>query len=203
MRRNDGTVRPAYRYRTPLLGHRFHLQGYAARMAVPPDTARLRFREMTAADLQFMAGLLGDERVMEFYPRAKSPEEVRAWIEWNRTLYRTRGFGLWLIELAGAHELVGDCGITPQVLDGVEEIELGYHVHPDFQGRGFATEAAAAVLMHARSVLGQRRVVAIIDPRNEPSQRVARRVGLSFEKATLWQDKSVAVFACGSREPAS
>ena len=156
---------------------------------------------MKAADLDFMASLLGDERVMRFYPRTKSPEEARAWIEWNRRLYRSCGFGLWLIELADTREPVGDCGLTPQVVDGVEEIELGYHVHPDLQGRGFATEAAAAVREHARSILGQRRVVAIIDPRNEPSQHVARRVGLRFEKTTQWHGRSVAVFVSEAEEP--
>jgi RimJ/RimL family protein N-acetyltransferase len=156
-------------------------------MQVPPDTTRLTFRAMDASDLDFMAGLLGDERVMEYYPRPKSRDEAHEWIEWNRRLYRTRGWGLWIIELSATQQPIGDCGLTPQVVDGVEEIEVGYHVHPDFQGQGYATEAAVAARDHARLTIGQLRIVAIIDPRNEPSRRVAQKIGLGLEKdVDLW-----------------
>ncbi len=166
-------------------------------MGIPPSTSRLTFREMDHSDLDFMAGLLGDADVMRYYPRPKTRAEARAWIDWNVGLYRHRGFGLWLIACGESGQRVGDCGLTPQVVDGVEEIELGYHVHPDLQGRGLATEAAVAVLDYARSTLGAPRVVAIIDPHTAPSRRVAERAGLRKEKATLWQDRRVEVFASG------
>jgi RimJ/RimL family protein N-acetyltransferase len=61
-------------------------------------TARLSLREMTDADLDDMAALLGDERVMAYYPRPKSRDEAQRWIDWNRRLYRDHGFGLWVME---------------------------------------------------------------------------------------------------------
>ena len=170
---------------------------YAAGMGIPAATSRLTFREMEHSDLDFMAGLLGDADVMRYYARPKTRAEARAWVDWNVGLYRDRGFGLWLIEHGETGQPVGDCGLTPQVVDGVEEIELGYHVHPDFQGRGLATEAAIAVLDYARSTLGRHRIVAIIDPLNTPSKRVAERAGLRKERATLWKDRRVEVFASG------
>jgi polyisoprenoid-binding protein YceI/RimJ/RimL family protein N-acetyltransferase len=133
-------------------------------------------------DLDDMATLLGDPRVMRHYPQPKSRQEAAAWIAWNRRLYRDHGFGLWLVTLRGTGEFVGDCGLTPQRVDGVTEIEVGYHVRAGLQGRGLATEAATACRDHARDVLGLGRLVAIIDPGNRPSQRVAEKLGLRVER---------------------
>jgi RimJ/RimL family protein N-acetyltransferase len=73
---------------------------------------------------------------------------------------------------------------TPQLIDGREELEVGYHVRPALQGQGYATEAAAACRDFARDVLGARRLTAIIHPDNRPSQRVAEKIGLTPEKRT-------------------
>jgi RimJ/RimL family protein N-acetyltransferase len=153
---------------------------------MPPEpTQRLAFREMTEADLDDVAALLGDPEVMTHYPRPKSRDEARSWIDWNRGLYRGADLGLWLLERRGDGAFVGDCGLTPQEVDGAVEIELGYHVRRALQGHGYATEAAAACLDHARDRLGQRRVVALIAPDNRASQRVAENVGIAHERDTI------------------
>jgi RimJ/RimL family protein N-acetyltransferase len=148
-----------------------------------PEAARLMFREMTPDDLDDMAGLLGDPQVMTYYPRPKTRAEAAHWIEWNRGLYRTRGYGLWLLATEDGR-FVGDCGLTPQPVDGVMELEVGYHVVPALQGRGYATEAAGASREFACAVLGARRLIAIIHPGNKASQRVAEKIGLRPEKRT-------------------
>jgi RimJ/RimL family protein N-acetyltransferase len=78
---------------------------------------------------------------------------------------------------------VGDCGLTWQVI-GNEDLELGYHVVPDRQGEGLATEAATACRDLAR-VRGIEHLVAIIGPDNLPSQRVAAHVGMTLERGEL------------------
>ena len=90
-------------------------------MAVPGPTARLRFREMTPADQAPMETLLGDPAVMWVYPRPYDPVGVRGWIDWNVRLYREHGFGLWLLELRETGEFIGECGLTPQVVEGVTD----------------------------------------------------------------------------------
>jgi RimJ/RimL family protein N-acetyltransferase len=147
-------------------------------------TRRLILRQMTTADLDDMAALLGDPDVMRYYPAPKSREEAQAWIDRNRRLYHERGFGLWAIVIRATREFAGDCGLTPQRVDGAEEIEVGYHIRAGAQGNGYATEAAAACRDFARDVLGLRRLIAIIDPANIPSQRVAAKIGLEEEKRT-------------------
>jgi RimJ/RimL family protein N-acetyltransferase len=67
----------------------------------------------------------------------------------------------------------------------VTELEVGYHVRTAAQGRGYATEAAAACRDHARTVLGATRLIAIIHPDNQPSRRVAEKIGLRPEKRAL------------------
>ena len=160
-----------------------------------PDAARLAFREMTPDDLDDMALLLGDPNVMTYYPRPKTRQEAAHWIDWNRGLYRTRGYGLWLLTTAEG-DFVGDCGLTPQIVDGVTELEVGYHVLPAMQGRGYATEAAAACRDFARAVLGATRLIAIIHPDNRPSQRVAEKIGLRPEKrATVHGGRDAVIYA--------
>ena len=152
---------------------------------MPAPTERLEFREMGPDDLDAMAALLGDPEVMRYYPRPKSRDEALAWIEWNERLYRDEGHGLWVVTLRGTGEFVGDCGLTPQEVEGVTDLEVGYHVRSGLQGHGYATEAAAACRDHARDVLGAHRLIAVIRPDNRPSQRVAEKIGLPFEREAV------------------
>jgi RimJ/RimL family protein N-acetyltransferase len=163
---------------------------------IPAPTRRLTFRQMTADDLDDMAALLGDPGVMRYYPRPKDRDEALAWIDWNQRLYRQEGFGLWLITLRATGEFVGDCGLTPQEIEGTTDIEVGYHVRAGLQGLGYATEAAAACRDYARDILGVKRLIAIIAPDNIPSQRVAGKIGLSYERdATSRSGLPVRIYA--------
>ena len=78
--------------------------------------------------------------------------------------------------------VVGGLATFYQQIDGVTDVEVGYHVRAELQGHGYATEAAAACHAYARDVLGVRRLIAIIHPDNVPSQRVAEKIGLAFER---------------------
>ncbi|WP_163509282.1 GNAT family N-acetyltransferase [Fodinicola acaciae] len=159
----------------------------------PDPTDRLSFRQMTDADLDDMATLFADPAVMRYYPRTKTREEAQGWIDWSKRLYRDEGFGLWILTLRSG-EFIGDCGLTVQVVEGVREIEVGYHVRADLQGNGYATEAAAACRDHAAKALGVRRLVAIIHPDNVPSQRVAEKIGLSYERALTYKNWPVRIY---------
>ncbi|MFF2675850.1 GNAT family N-acetyltransferase [Arthrobacter koreensis] len=146
---------------------------------LPQDTARLRFREMTPEDLDLMAGLLGDPEVMTYYPAPKTRDEAAKWIAWNEANYARHGYGLWIVETHDG-EFLGDCGLTWQKINGENtELEVGYHVRADRQGRGYATEAAAACRDFARETLQAPRLVALIHPENTASKRVAEKLGMA------------------------
>lgn len=136
---------------------------------------------MTDEDLDEMAAMLADPGVMEFYPRPRSREEALAWINWNKSNYAEHSFGLWIIETKSG-DFVGDCGLTWQPVSGRTELEVGFHVRAEMQGRGYATEAAAACRDFARDVLKTDHLVAIIHPDNTASKRVAEKIGLEFEE---------------------
>lgn len=148
-----------------------------------PTSPRLSFRRMGEDDLDDMARLLGDPVVMAHYPRPRSRDEVLAWIRWNEANYARDGFGLWILHDAEDH-FVGDCGLTWQLVDDEEELELGYHVVPDRQGQGLATEAALACRDLARA-RGIDHLIAITGADNLASQRVATRVGMTPDGRTM------------------
>ena len=146
-------------------------------MLTPQPTDRLQFREMTEADLDNMAALLGDPGVMRFYPAPKSREEAASWIHWNQENYAEHGYGLWIIETHDG-EFVGDCGLTWQQVNGAQKLEVGYHVRSNLHGQGYGTEAATACRDYAREHVDVAELIAIIHPDNQASERVAEKIGM-------------------------
>ena len=122
---------------------------------------------------------------MRYYPKPFSREETREWIQWNLDLYRDHGFGLRAVVLKESGVFLGDCGLTIQVVDGREDVEVGYHLYKDYWGRGLATEGAAASRDYAFNVVGVKRLIAITDPLNRASQRVAEKIGMTPEKHVM------------------
>lgn len=165
----------------------------------PGPTARLRFREMHEGDLDAMADLLGDPAVMRYYPRPHTREESLAWIDWSRANYAEHGYGLWVLETHDG-EFVGDCGLTWQPVGEQRVLEVGYHVLPAHQNRGYATEAARACLELATGTIGERHVVAIVHPENAASRRVAGKIGMREEQRTRVHGRDVVVLGTAGQE---
>lgn len=150
-------------------------------MATVLETRRLRLREYVREDLDELAAMFSDEELMRFYSHPKSRDESRAWIDWNLGLYKENGFGLWVMELLETAEFIGDCGLTPQTVQGVTDIEVGWHTKRSHWNKGLATEAATTCRDYAFHELGLRRVVSIIHPDNVASRRVAEQIGMKVE----------------------
>jgi ribosomal-protein-alanine N-acetyltransferase len=91
-------------------------------------------------------------------------------------------------------ELIGFCGFLHQEVDGRQEIEIAYRLHPDFWNRGIATEAARAVRDHAFRDLKLDRVISLIHPENTASRRVAEKNGMTVEKETVFRGFPAQVF---------
>jgi [ribosomal protein S5]-alanine N-acetyltransferase len=149
------------------------------------ETPRLWLRELTQRDVDDLLEVLGDPLSMRFYPRPFNRQEVVRWIEWARGSYEAHGHGLWGLVFKETKELVGDCGLVVQDVDGERLVEVGYHVKPTHQRRGLATEAARASRDHAFEVLGVGRLIALVRVGNEPSAGVARNLGMTVWKETI------------------
>lgn len=148
------------------------------------ETERLVLRPFTADDLDGIHAVLGDAEIMEYYPAPFTREQSQRWIEWNLGHYRDRGHGLWVLESKDTGELVGDCGLIPQTVDGRREVEVGWHVRRDQQRKGLATEAARECVRYAFEEMGLTRLISLIRPENLPSRRVAEKLGMTVEKET-------------------
>lgn len=109
------------------------------------ESGRLILREMTVEDFDALYKVLADSDIMQHYPYTFDDERVRGWINKNIERYRIFGFGLWAVCLKETGEMIGDCGLTMQLINGQIKPEIGYHIRKDRQGRGYAKKAAAAV----------------------------------------------------------
>ena len=109
------------------------------------ETERLKLREYTFDDFDSLYEILSDEETMEHYPKPFDEQKVRWWIQWNIENYAKYGFGLWAVVLKETGEMIGDCGITIQNIDGELLPEIGYHIHKKYWRKGLGSEAARAV----------------------------------------------------------
>lgn len=141
------------------------------------ETERLYLREMTDEDFEALRKVLGDPDIMCHYPYAFDEERIRNWIDRNRERYRVFGFGLWAVCRKDTGEMIGDCGLTMQLVDGRILPEIGYHIRGDQQRQGFAGEAARAVrdwtFEHTPFVV----VYSYMKAENIPSVRTAMSYG--------------------------
>lgn len=109
------------------------------------ETERLLLREFTLNDFNALYEIMSDAETMQHYPKPFDEQRVKGWIEWNLRNYRQYGFGLWAVVLKETGELIGDCGLTIQSIDGVLLPEIGYHIHKKDWRKGYGSEAAKAV----------------------------------------------------------
>ncbi|MHC5597906.1 MAG: GNAT family N-acetyltransferase [Nostoc sp.] len=152
------------------------------------ETDRLLLREMSLSDLDALLLVLGDAESMRYYPKPFDREMVEKWIDRHCRSYAQHGLGLWAMVLKATGEVIGDCGLVWQEVEGHQELEIGYHVRRDQQMQGYATEAAYTCQDYAFNVLGRHRVISLIRPENIPSRRVAEKNGLKIVRETLWRD---------------
>ena len=106
------------------------------------ETERLFLREMDMDDYDALYRVLTDSGIMQHYPYAFDEKRVREWIERNMKRYKDHGFGLWAVCLKHSGEMIGDCGLTLQNIEGETLPEIGYHIRRDCQHKGYAKEAA-------------------------------------------------------------
>src|SRR5437762_11075412 len=100
------------------------------------ETQRFRLREFDLDDLDDLTAMVADKDQMRFYPRPKTRDEATRWISHNIALYKEYGFGFWFIESLSTSGFLGYCGIRPLALDGVPEIEMGWHIKKTFWNQG-------------------------------------------------------------------
>ena len=141
------------------------------------ETERLSLREMDENDFDALYEVLADADIMQHYPYTFDENRVRNWIQRNIERYRIFGFGLWAVCLKETGEMIGDCGITLQLIDGQIKPEIGYHIRADKQRNGYAKEAAIAVRDWTFNNTPFQIVYSYMKYTNEPSEKTAISYG--------------------------
>ena len=161
-------------------------------------TPRLILRPFAEEDLDRLAELMANRDFMRFslgvFDREKTREFLEKILAWNRNEQPSL---FAVIDRAGGN-LIGYCGFYHQIIDGTNEIEIGYRLDPDYWNQGLITEAARAVRDHGFSDLKLPRLISLIHPDNIPSRRVAEKVGMKLEKQTMFRGFRTNVFAINS-----
>lgn len=149
------------------------------------ETERLLIRPWADPDdrAAFKA-LTEDPEVMRYVHRGEpySDAEVEEWFTRQARWMRDHDLCMGALIEKASGKLVGIAGTQPLGTTG--ELEIGWWLAREAWGRGYATEAGGAAMRHVLETLGRPRVVAIIDPPNEPSKRVVARLGMHWVKRT-------------------
>jgi len=159
------------------------------------ETPRLILRPFREEDIGRFAELMADPDFTRFSPGPYTYEQTQGvlqkFLSWNQADLPSQ----FAVIFRANNDLVGYCGFLHHKVDGKDEIEIGYRLHPDYWNRGLASEAAQAVRDHAFRDLNLGRVISLIHPDNVPSRRVAEKNGMKIERDTVFRGFPTQVFA--------
>jgi len=147
------------------------------------QTERLRLRWLTLDDAELMLAVWNDPAFVRFvgdrgiHTLDAAKTTMR---EGVMRLYEDYGYGPFRMALVDSGEPIGICGLFRR--EGLDDPDIGFATLPDFCGRGYAFEAARAVIDHARDDLELPRLTAIVSPENGASVGLIRKLGLRFER---------------------
>jgi [ribosomal protein S5]-alanine N-acetyltransferase len=159
------------------------------------QTSRLTLRPFCENDVDLLSGLMANRDFMRFSLGVYTREQTVGFLEKLLAWQKAEEPSLFAAVLRSNEVLLGYCGFYHQHIDGVDEIEIGYRMHPEYWNQGLATEAAHVVRDHAFRDLKLPRVISLIHPENIPSQRVAEKIGMSLEKQTMYRGFLTNVFS--------
>jgi [ribosomal protein S5]-alanine N-acetyltransferase len=147
------------------------------------QTDRLTLRRLTEEDAPFILRLVNEPAWLRFIgdKGVRNLEDARRYLrEGPLDMYARYGFGLYLVMDATDATPIGMCGLIKR--DALPDVDIGFAYVPESWGKGYAVEAADAVLAHGRAAFGLKRIVAITSLDNAASIRVLEKIGMSFER---------------------
>jgi len=147
------------------------------------ETDRLRLRPVTVGDTALMLAVWNDPAFIENVADRgiRTVEQAREAIKAGaQKLFDDYGYGPYCISLKSDGTLIGICGIFRR--ENIDDPDIGFGVLPDYCGKGYAGEAAKAVVKYARDTLGIGVLTAIVSPTNAPSIGLIEKLGLTFER---------------------
>lgn len=147
------------------------------------ETERLVLSRLSALDAGFIVELLNETAFLRYIGDRGVRDEADAlrYVEAGPVAsYARFGFGLYRVGLKPAGDPIGICGLLKR--DALPDPDLGFALLERYRSRGYAHEAAAAVLALGRASFGLRRILAITSPDNEVSIGLLAKLGFRFER---------------------
>ncbi|MED1205330.1 GNAT family N-acetyltransferase [Heyndrickxia acidicola] len=147
------------------------------------ETERLILRVQTASDAAFILELMNDPSWIKFIGDRgiRTVEDAKNYILNGAVrMYEQYGFCMFLVERKEDGVPLGICGLAKR--DALEDIDIGFAFLPAYRGKGYASEAALAVMEYAKATLGLNRIVAITTQDNHSSASLLEKTGLKLER---------------------
>jgi len=149
-------------------------------------TERLLLKQFSMEDLDAYARIMGDHEVGKWFPNGEGYARQQAERSLHSILdhWSSQGYGIWAIKTKEG-VLLGRCGLN--LITETSEVEVDFVVARSFWGKGFATEAARAVLTYGFEVLKLETIIALTKPENAAARRVMEKNGMRYVKeAEYW-----------------
>jgi RimJ/RimL family protein N-acetyltransferase len=150
------------------------------------ETERLVGERLREEHFAYQRAMDSDPDVMATLGGVRSENESWELLRSGLDHWERHGFGPWVFHARETGETVGGSALRRVVIEGRDEVELGYRVAAAWWGRGIATEMASALVGVARDRLGLAEIVAFTLPENRASRRVLEKVGFTYERDIEW-----------------
>jgi len=150
------------------------------------ETERLVGERLREEHFAYHRAMDTDPDVMATLGGVRSENETWEILRSGLGHWERHGFGPWVFHARATSETVGGAALRRVVVEGRDEVELGYRIAAAWWGRGIATEMASALVAVARDRLGLAEIVAFTLPTNLASRRVMEKVGFTYERDIEW-----------------
>jgi RimJ/RimL family protein N-acetyltransferase len=146
------------------------------------ETSRMILRELTRENAAFVLEIVNSPGWLRYIGDrgVKDLEGAERYIDRNINNYQVQGFGLYAMVLKDTMEVAGMCGLLKR--EFLPAPDIGYALLPQFEGRGFALEAAKAVMEFAKNKLQMDTLFAIVTRQNQRSIGLLEKLAFAFDK---------------------
>lgn len=144
------------------------------------ETDRLVLRPMSDSDYKSLQEVLSDPETMKYYAAPYDEAGVQKWIDWCKASQAKRGFSLWSVILKETGQMIGDCGVSIQIIDDEMRPEIGYHLNKKYHHQGIGKEMTQAVRDYFFTYFNENEVYSYMDKDNLPSYKTAEANGMTY-----------------------
>lgn len=158
---------------------------------------RLLFRQLNQSDFKEWLKFCEDSSSLKYIwltDQDSSEEKCKIWFNRVFNRYENNLGGMNALINKTNNKFIGQCGLLIHTVDGLEELEVGYSIMPEFRGKGYALEAAKKCRDYAFENNLTDSLISIIHVDNKESQRVALKNGMKPDKTTCYNNSRVTIF---------